>query len=141
MNKKAQGQIREAEIIQAITRIRSVRADLQKRIFLLHYLPVEMPVNPFIDFNELMPDKFEMVFIKRGNIPLKPLDLEKMRPDLGLTKEAIKSVYHRSKASDPKSLLFSLPVLVRASTIVTTFKAGSKRKTAHSRGGRGISDQ
>jgi len=38
----------------------------------------------------------------------------------------------RSKASNPKSLLFTLPTLVRTSNMIATFKAGNKRKTIHS---------
>ena len=66
-----------------IARLRLVRADYQKRIFLLFNLSVEMPVDHLIGFKNLMPDKLEMELIKRGNIPLTPLGLEKMRPDLG----------------------------------------------------------
>ena len=91
-----------------------------------------MSADHLIGFNELMPDKLEIEPIKRGDIPLNPLGLEKMRPDLGLTKEAIKSVYRRSNASDPQSLLFSLPALVRTSTMIAIFKAGNQRKTTHS---------
>ena len=36
------------------------------------------------------------------------------------------------KASNPKSLLSSLPVLVRASATLAIFKVGIKRKTTHS---------
>ena len=127
-----QSQIREAETVQAIARLRIVRADYQKRIFLLSNLPVEMPVDHLIGFSELMPDKLEMELITRGDIPLTPLGLEKMRPDLGLTKEAIKSDYRRSKSDNPKLFLASLPALVRTSTMIATFKAGNKRKTSHS---------
>ena len=42
-----------------------------------------MPVDHLIGFNDLMPDKLEMKLIKQGDIPLTPLGLEKMRPDLG----------------------------------------------------------
>ena len=45
-----QGQIREAETAQAIARLRLVRADYQKRVFLLSNLPVEMPVDHLIGF-------------------------------------------------------------------------------------------
>ena len=81
-----------------------------------------------------MPDKLEMELIKRGDIPLTPLGLEKMRPDMGYAGASARKLYQpdRSKASNPKSLLFSLPVLVRASTMIATFKAGNKRKTTHS---------
>jgi hypothetical protein len=41
-----------------------------------------MPVDHLIGFNKLMPDKLEMELIKRENIPLTTLGVEKMRPDL-----------------------------------------------------------
>ena len=106
-----QGQIREAETVQAIARLRLVRADYQKRIFLLSNLPVEMPVDHLIGFNNLMPDKLEMELIKRGDIPLTPLGLEKMRPDLGYSGASARMLFQpdRSKASNPKSLLFYAP--------------------------------
>ncbi|MDC0541663.1 hypothetical protein OAO50_08390, partial [Paracoccaceae bacterium] len=128
-----QGQIREAETIQAVARLRLVRADYQKRIFLLSNLPAEMPVDHLIGFNNLMPDKLEMELIKQGDIPLSPLGLERMRPDLGYSGAKARMLFQpdRSKASNPKSLLSSLPVFIRTSAIIAIFKAGNKRKTTH----------
>ncbi|XAT58463.1 hypothetical protein GN241_14505 [Rhodobacteraceae bacterium IMCC1335] len=126
-----QKQIREAETVQAIARLRLVWAEYQKRVFLLSNLPVEMPVDHLIEFNDLMPDRLEMELIKKGDIPLTTLGLEKMRPDLELSKEAIKKLVQRSKASNPKRLLTQLPDLVRTATQIATFKAGDKRKTTH----------
>jgi len=91
-----------------------------------------MPVDHLIGFNNLMPDKLEMELIKRGNVPLTRKGLLALRPDLELSNEAAKKVVQRSKASNPKSLLFTLPTLVRTSTMMATFKAGNKRKTTHS---------
>ena len=93
-----------------------------------------MPVDNLIGFNNLMPDKVEMELIKRGDIPLTPLGLEKMRYDLGYSGAGARKLYQpdRSKASDPKSLLSLLPTLVRTGTMIATFKAGNKRKTTHS---------
>ena len=54
-----------------------------------------------------------------------------MRFDLGLSKEAIKSLYRRSKANEPTGILAVLPTLVRTATQIATFKAGNKRKTTH----------
>ena len=87
-----------------------------------------------IGFSDLMPDKLEMELIKQGNIPLTPLGLEKMRPDMGYAGASARKLYQpdRSKASDPKSLLYSLPALVRTSTMIAIFKAGNQRKTTHS---------
>lgn len=123
-------QIKEAETIQAIARLRLVWAKYQKRVFLLSNLPVEMPVDHLIKFNDLMPDKLEMELIKQGDIPLTALGLEKMRPDLKLTVEAARSMFRRSKASDPKRMLFTLPDLTRTSAQVATFRAGYPRRTA-----------
>jgi len=108
-----------------------VWAEYQKRVFLLSNLPVEMPVDHLIEFNDLMPDRLEMELIRKGNLPLTPLGLEKMRPDLELSKEASKKLVQRSKASDPKRLLTQLPDLVRTATQIAIFKAGNKRKTIH----------
>jgi hypothetical protein len=82
-----QKQIREAETVQAIARLRLVWADYQKRVFLLSNLPVEMPVDHLIEFNALMPDRLEMELIRTGDLPLTPLGLEKMRPDLGFARK------------------------------------------------------
>jgi len=128
-----QKQIREAETVQAIARLRLVWADYQKRVFLLSNLPVEMPVDHLIEFNDLMPDRLEMELIKTGDLPLTPLGLEKMRPDLGYAGASARKVFQsdRSKASDPKRLLTQLPDLARTTTQIATFKAGAKRKTIH----------
>ena len=45
-------------------------------------LPVEMPLDHLIEFNDLMPDRLEMELIKKGDLPFTPLGLEKMRSDL-----------------------------------------------------------
>jgi len=64
---------------------------------------------------------------------LKPLGLEKKKPDLGYAGAKARMLYQpdRSKASDPKRLLTQLPVLVRTATQIATFKAGDNRKTPH----------
>ncbi len=127
-------QIREAETLQVIARLRLVWSDYQKRVFLLSNLPVEMPVDHLLSFEELMPDKLELELMRRGDLPLTGLGLEKMRPDLGYTRSAATKLYQprRSKASDPIALLKQLPVLIRATAQLATFKAGDKRKTNHS---------
>ena len=91
-----------------------------------------MPVDHLIGYNNLMPDKLEMELIKRGNVPLTRKGLLALRPDLELSDEAAKKVVQRSKASNPKSLLFKLPTLVRTSTMIGIFKARNKRKTTQS---------
>ena len=91
-------------------------------------------VDHLIGFNDLLPDKLEMELIRRGDILLTPLGLEKMRPDLKYSGAKARMLYQpdRSEASDPKGLLSSLPTSIRASTVIAIFKAGNKRKTIHS---------
>ena len=95
---------------------------------------VEMPVDHLIKLEDLMPKGLSMQLFKPGSLPLKRLALETIRPDLGYVGVKAPMLFQpdRSKASDPKSLLSSLPALVRISTIVATHKFGNKRKTIHS---------
>ena len=92
-----------------------------------------MPVDHLIEFNDLMPDRLEMELINKGDLPLTPLGLEKMRPDLGYAGASARKLFQadRSKAYDPKRLLMQLPDLIRTATQIATFKAGDKRKTTH----------
>ena len=90
-----------------------------------------MPVDHLIEFGDLMPDRLEMELIKTGDLPLTAMGLEKIRPDLELSKEAIKSLYRRSKANEPKTFMTMFPDLIRTATQIATFKAGNKRKTTH----------
>lgn len=124
-------QIRDAETLQVVARLRLVHAEYQKRVFLLSNLPVEMPVDHLIRFDELLPDRLELELMRAGDLPLTSLGLRKMRPDLGYSEDAAKKVFQRSKASDPKALLKQLPPLFRNSVQIATFKAGDKRKTEH----------
>ena len=80
-----------------------------------------------------MPDRLEMELIKKGDLPLTPLGLEKMRPDLGYAGASARKLFQsdRSKASDPKRLLTQLPDLLQTATQIAIFKAGDKRKTLH----------
>jgi hypothetical protein len=124
-------QIREAETLQVIARLRLVWAQYQKRVFLLSNLPVEMPVDHLIRFEDLMPDKLELELMRMGDLPLTGMGLERMRPDLGYSDAAARMLLGRSKASDPKALLKQLPTLLRTSIQIATFKAGKERKTTH----------
>ena len=87
--------IREVEAVQAIARLRLVWAEYQRGVYLLSNLPVEMPVDHLIEFNDLMPDRLEVELIKKGDLPLSPLGLEKMRSDLKISKEAAKKLVQR----------------------------------------------
>ena len=114
--------------MQALGRLRLVHAKYPKRVFLLSNLPVEVPVDRLVSFSDLMPDRLELELIRRGNIPLTPLGLLKMRPDLASNNEQAKKLLQRSSVTDP-SRLMALPELVRAGLFVLEFDAENAGQT------------
>lgn len=110
-------QSRDAETMQALGRLRLVHAKYPKRVFLLRKRPVEVPVDRLVPFTDLMPDRLELDLIRRGNVPLTPLGLLKMRPNLASNNEQAKKLLQRSCVADP-SRLMALPELVRAGLFV-----------------------
>ena len=126
-----QKQIREAETVQAIARLRLVWAKYQKRVFLLSNLPVEMPVDHLIEFGDLIPDRLEIELMKNGNVALTPRGVTKMHPNWNLSLDSAKKAITRSSASDPRQLIAMLPSLLRTTAQLATFKATKVRKTTH----------
>lgn len=80
-------------MLQVIARLRLVWATYQKRVFLLSNLPVEMPVDHLIRFEDLMQDRLELELMKAGDLPLTAPGFRNMRPDLGYSKDASDKVY------------------------------------------------
>ncbi len=115
-------QIRDAETMQALGRLRLVHAKYQKRVFLLSNLPVEIPVDHLVRDTELMPDTLELELIKKGNIPLSPLGLLKMRSDIATSRALAEKLLQRSRVREP-SRLRSVPELVRSGLFVVEFEA------------------
>lgn len=88
----------------------------------------------FASFTDLMPDRRELELIRKGHVPLTPLGLLKMRPDLASNNEQAKKLLQRSSVTDP-SRLMALPELVRAGLFVLEFdaeNAGRSRVRTHS---------
>ena len=94
---------------------------------------MEVPVDQLIKFDDLMPDRMEYEFLKAGNIPLTPLGLLKLRPDLATNEDAARMMLKRSDISDPERLK-AIPSLQKHGLIIVEFKAknnGRKRKHQH----------
>ena len=94
---------------------------------------MEVPVDQLIKFDDLMPDRLEYEFLKAGNIPLTPLGLLKLRPDLATNEDAARMMLKRSDISDPERLK-AIPSLQRKGLIIVEFKAknnGRKREHQH----------
>jgi hypothetical protein len=121
-------QIREAESIQAIARLRLVHNKQRKRVFILSNVPLEVPVDQLVKFDDLMPDRLEYEFLKAGNIPLSPLGLLKLRPDLASSEDAARMMLKRSAISQLERLKV-LPSLQRKGLIIVEFKAKNKGRS------------
>lgn len=120
-------QVRHAETAQAIARLRLVWTRSPKRVFLLGNLPVEMPVDRLVGFDELMPDRLERELIETGDIPLTAAGMMKMRPDLFPSVDAARMALKRSLVSSPARLLSFYPELARATLTVARFHVKGTR--------------
>ena len=121
-------QIREAESIQAIARLRLVHNKQRKRVFILSNVPLEIPIDHLVKFEDLMPDRLEYEFLKAGNVPLTPLGVLKIRPDLAVTEDAARMMLKRSAISQLERLKV-LPSLQRKGLIIIEFRATNKGRT------------
>jgi len=121
-------QIREAESIQAIARLRLVHNKQRKRVFILSNVPLEIPVDQLVRFEDLMPDRLEYEFLTAGNIPLTPLGLQKLRPDLAKNDNQAKMLLRNSVIRDP-SRLIAIDSLQRNGLIIVEFNAKNNNRT------------
>ena len=85
-------------------------------------------VRHFCTEADLMPDRLELELIRKGHVPLTPLGLLKMRPDLAGSSSQAEKLLQRSNVRDP-SRLRSLPELVRAGLFVLEFDAENAGRT------------
>ena len=73
-------QVREAEIVQAVDRVRPVFN--RRKIFVLTNLALDLTVDQAMPWPELRPGKFVHAFARHGVLPLSAGDLIKAFPDL-----------------------------------------------------------
>ncbi|MDA8951163.1 hypothetical protein N9H70_10965 [Pseudomonadales bacterium] len=121
-------QMREAESIQAIARLRLVHNKQRKRVFILSNVPLEVPIDQLVKFDDLMPDRLEYEFLKAGNIPLTPLGLIKLRPDLAKNENQAKMLLRNSIIRNA-SRLKGIHSLQRKGLIIVEFKAKNNGRT------------
>lgn len=124
-----QQQLRDAESVQAIARLRLVHSEYKKRVFLLSNLPLEIPVDSLIDFESLLPNTVEQHLLQHRHVALSAQAFAR-QSDLLL--DSAKKVLKRAGANQPRSLLRFLPPLARSSVMLATYKAGAGRKTNQS---------
>jgi hypothetical protein len=124
-------QSRDTETMQALGRLRLVHAKYPKRVFLLSNLPVEVPVDRLVPFSDLMPDRLELELIRRGNVPLTPLGLLKMRPDLAANRDTASNLIRSSMLTHAQTAMQAMPIFWRTMMVLARFRAGDERKTDH----------
>jgi hypothetical protein len=73
-------QIREAEMVQAIHRVRPVFN--RRKIFVLNNLPLDLTVDRAMTWPEMRPGNFVLAFAREGVLPLSAVDLTRCFPDL-----------------------------------------------------------
>jgi len=115
-------QFREAETVQAIARLRMVHADYPKEVFLLSNLPIEIPIDEVISWENLLPSIIEEELIERGNAPLGPKGLLKMRPDLAPNEIRAKNLSTNYGINEDQYFLRACPYTVRISCQLLEFK-------------------
>jgi hypothetical protein len=115
-------QIREAETVQAMARLRLVHANKPKHIYLLGNLPIEMPIDYLVGWDELMPSQADRELMAKGNIPMTPAGWLKMRPDLVKNEEQAKKANQRWGIQDQSRLLRASPVMLRFNAVVVSFR-------------------
>jgi hypothetical protein len=115
-------QVREAETIQAIARLRMVHIDRPKNVFLLGNHPVEIPINRLMSWNELMPNRAERMLIEKGNVPLSPAGWMKMRPDLAPTQHRAENLNEDHGIQNQSAVLEASPLHVRLNCWVVEFR-------------------
>ena len=74
-----------------------VRAKTPKRVYLLGNLPVDIPVDHLIGWDEIMPSRLDHVFEEDGGIALSPTGLHLTRPDAFDTQKAAEGARAREK--------------------------------------------
>lgn len=115
-------QVREAETVQAIARLRLVHSERIKNVYLLGNLPIDMPVNRLMAWNDLMPNEAELQLIEKGNVPLTPLGWMKMRPDLASNENQAKNLNKRQGIRDQSSVLEASPLFFSLGCMVLSFR-------------------
>jgi hypothetical protein len=94
-------QVREAEIAQAIDRVRPVFN--RRRIILLTNLPLDVTVDQVVPWKDLRPARFAIAYARGGVLPLSASELARCFPDLWRTPKAAEHALHRSRLNTPKT--------------------------------------
>ena len=97
-------QIREAEMVQAVDRIRLIHATDRKRVIILSNLDLGLDVAHHATWRELVPDRFERARTDGVEL-LSPAELSRCFPDMWGTPKAAKRAIEEKRLRGPKPLI------------------------------------
>jgi hypothetical protein len=89
-------QVREAEMLQAIDRLRLIHAERRKTVYILCSIPLDIPVDELVTWKQLIADPRLIDALAKCNeqgwdaLPLAPRELNRLFPDLWDTAKAAK---------------------------------------------------
>jgi hypothetical protein len=89
-------QIREAEMLQAIDRLRLIHSERRKTVYILCNIPLDIPVDEFVRWKQLVGDSRLAAALAECNerrwdaLPLAPRELNRLFPGLWETEKAAK---------------------------------------------------
>ena len=92
---------REAETIQALARLRLIRAKTSKHVYILSNLPVDIPIDHLVSWDEIMPSRLDRVLEQDDGIALSPKGLYQTRPDAFETEKAAERARSRELGRVP----------------------------------------
>jgi hypothetical protein len=91
-------QVREAEMVQAVDRVRPIFN--HRRVFVLNSLPLDLTVDRVMTWLELRPSNFVRAFARFGVLPISIPDLFRLFNDLWPSRAAVGKALERLKTSD-----------------------------------------
>jgi hypothetical protein len=120
-------QIREAELVQAIDRVRPVFN--RRRVFVLNNLPLDLTVDHALTWPELRPSNFVRAFARVGVLPLCAPTLFFFFSDLWTSKAAAAKALERAKTTDKTQIdyLFGKCRLFFPTTVRGTYRRKGQR--------------
>jgi hypothetical protein len=121
-------QVREAEIVQAVDRVRPVFN--RRKIFVLNNLPLDLTVDHAMPWPALRPGKFVHAFARHGVLPLSAGDLSKGFPDLWPTDGGAAKALERAKKTPDISqieYLFGVCRVFLPDTLRATYRRRGQR--------------
>jgi hypothetical protein len=121
-------QIREAEMVQAIDRVRPIFN--HRKVFVLNSLPLDLTVDRALTWSELRPGKFVLAFARFGVLPLSPGDLSRCFPDLWRSESAAREAvkwWRKTGGESQIDILFGGIPLFSSGALRTSYRRKGQR--------------